>query len=214
MRGDGAPNSRSIARSISRWPPYAAGSISRGRPSRPRARCRSTGRRAGARAARAGRPAPAAARSRARSRPRRRPAARRGRRPRAAAARAGARRRTPGQSSPVAGGSSTAPSRSPPYGAPGGGAPNAGAPAAWTRARPRPELLLAGRVEPALVDPREREERRRPRREHLRHGEPAVDLAEPAQPGGLRRVLAGPRAGARLDERRASRRRARPARRR
>ena len=31
----GEPNSRSIARSTSRWPPYAAGSISHARPSRP-----------------------------------------------------------------------------------------------------------------------------------------------------------------------------------
>ena len=63
------------------------------------------------------------------------------------------------------------------------------------------QRLLAGRVEPPLVEPLEGEERRRPRPAPSGHGQAAAAAAEPAQPGGLGRVLARPRAGARLDER-------------
>ena len=71
------------------------------------------------------------------------------------------------------------------------------------------ELLLARRVEPPVVDPLEREEAVAGR-EHLRHARARRRLAEPAQAGGLGRVLAGRGAGARLDEHPRRRRRARP----
>ena len=88
-------------------------------------------------------------------------------------------------------------------GAPGGGAPKAGAPARVQRGQPAPELLLAGRVQAALVDPLERQEARPlasptastpGRRDRVR-------LRQPAQPGGLGGVLAGRGVRARLDER-------------
>ena len=121
------------------------------------------------------------------------------------AARAGARRRTRASRRAVARGQLE---RAEPQAArtarPGGGAPNAGAPAACSVREAAPERLLARRVEPPLVDPREREEaRRRRRRTASTSGtaQPAAGRPSQRSPAASVAYSPRPRAGARLDER-------------
>ena len=211
------PNSRSIARSTSRWPPYAAGSIRYGRPPAlastfppQRSPC--------SRAGGSGGPASSGRRSitasiAASAAGRQRPAIGRGaherREPVLAVERRPVRARSPRRSS-------TAPSRRPAErrarrrGAERGraGGVHVREPAAELllararRAAPRRSTRARGTRLPSAA---ERTCRRRRRvvahREDLGHGEPVLDLAEPAQAGRLGRVLAVRRSRARLHER-------------